>query len=141
MTSVPSSELGGDSSVRSLPPEAYVRMTLVLRLGLACSLAILGSGVAIYVVENPATSSAHVLSNNPILNYLNLPALISGIAAGSVSAVLTLGLIVLIATPVARVASGLYFFAKAGERPMAAITFTVLVLLLLGILVLGPLVR
>lgn len=136
----PSREAGPDGG-HPLPPEAYARMTLVLRLGLAISLAILGSGVVVYVLLNPGVSSSAVLSSNPIANYLSLSGLATGLATGSVSAVLTLGLIVLVATPIVRVASGLYYFQKGRERAMTAIAFAVLVLLLLGILVIGPLVR
>ena len=128
-------------AVKPLPPEAYVRMTLVLRLGLGISLAILGGGIVAYLLLNPGVSSSEVLSNNPILGYLSLPGLGSGLAAGSVSAVLTLGLIVLVATPILRVVSGLYYFRKVGERAMTGITFAVLILLLLGLLVIGPHVR
>jgi len=127
--------------VKPLPPEAYVRMTFVLRLGLGLSLAILGGGIVAYLLLNPGTSSSSVLSNNPILSYLSLSGLGSGLAAGSVNAVLTLGLIVLVATPIVRVVSGLYFFRKVGERAMTGITFAVLVLLLLGLLFIGPHVR
>ena len=127
--------------VRSLPAEAYDRMTFVLRLGLATALAILGGGVVVYVLRNPGMTSSDVLSNNPILHYLNLPGLVSGLASGSLSAVLTLGVIVLVATPIVRVASGLYFFGKAGEQAMTAVTATVLLLLLLGVLVIGPWIR
>ena len=129
------------SPAQPLPPEAYARMTLVLRLGLALSLAILASGVVIYLLVNPDLSPSSVLSNNPILSYLSLQGLGSGLAAGSVSAVLTLGVIVLVATPIVRVVSGLYVFAQVGERAMTAIAFTVLVLLLLAVLFIGPLVR
>jgi len=129
------------SPAQPLPPEAYARMTLVLRLGLALSLAILASGVVIYLLVNPDLSPSSVLSNNPILSYLSLQGLGSGLAAGSVSAVLTLGVIVLVATPIVRVVSGLYVFAKVGERAMTAIASTVLVLLLLAVLFIGPLVR
>jgi len=124
-----------------LPAEAYDRMTLVLRLGLGIALAILGLGVVAYLLQHPGVSSSEVLSNNPILTYLSLSGLGSGLANGSVGAVLTLGLIVLVATPIVRVASGLYYFRQGHERAMAGIAFVVLVLLLFGILVIGPLIR
>ena len=127
--------------VKPLPPEAYVRMTFVLRVGLGISLAILGVGIVVYILLNPGESSSHVLANNPILSYLSFPGLGSGLVAGSVDAVLTLGLIVLVATPIVRVVSGLYYFRKVGERAMTVITFSVLVLLLLGLLLIGPHVR
>ncbi len=45
------------------------------------------------------------------------------------------------ATPIVRVASGFYYFRRGGERTMAAITLTVLALILFGILVFGPFVK
>ena len=124
-----------------LPDEAYVRMTLVLRLGLGLAIAVLLGGIVAYVLAHPGQSSENVLAHNPILNYLSVPGLGTGLAAGSNGAVLTLGLIVLVATPIVRVVSGLYYFRKVGERAMTAITLTVLVLLMLGLLVIGPFIR
>ncbi|HXY12189.1 MAG TPA: DUF1634 domain-containing protein [Thermoplasmata archaeon] len=116
-------------------------MTYVLRLGLGLALVVLAGGIIAYIVENPGVSSSTVLSSNPILGYLSFPGLASGLASGSVGAILTLGLIVLVATPIVRVVSGMYYFRKGGEREMTAISFTVLVLLLLGLLVIGPYIR
>ena len=139
--SAPPGPPADSSPVKPLPPEAYVRMTFVLRLGLGVSLAILGGGIVAYLLLNPGVSSSTVLANNPILSYLTFPGLGSGLASGSVSAILTLGLIVLVATPIVRVVSGLYYFRKVGERAMTVITFSVLILLLLGLLFIGPHVR
>ncbi|HTT45342.1 MAG TPA: DUF1634 domain-containing protein [Thermoplasmata archaeon] len=131
----------GPPADHSLPAEAYARMTFVLRLGLGVALAILGGGIVAYILANPGATSSSVLSNNPILDYLSFPGLGSGLADGSIGAVLTLGLIVLVATPILRVVSGLYYFRKVGERAMVGITFAVLLMLLLGILLIGPHVR
>ena len=128
-------------TVRPLPPAAYVRMTFVLRVGLGISLAILGGGIVAYILMNPNESSSTVLSTNPILTYLSLAGLGSGLAAGSIGAVLTLGLLVLVATPIVRVVSGMYYFRQGRERAMTAIALAVLFLLLLGLLVIGPNVR
>ena len=128
-------------SVGPLPPEAYVRMTLVLRVGLGLSLAILIGGLAAYILVHPGATSESVLSTNPILGYLSFPGLGSGLASGAVEAFLTLGLVVLVATPIVRVLSGFYYFRRAGERAMTMITLVVLVMLLVGLLVIGPLVR
>jgi len=127
--------------VGPLPPEAYVRMTLVLRVGLGLSLAILIGGLAAYILVHPGATSESVLSTNPILGYLSFPGLGSGLASGAVEAFLTLGLVVLVATPIVRVLSGFYYFRRAGERAMTMITLVVLVMLLVGLLVIGPLVR
>ena len=141
MRSVDSSPAIQSSATRSLPPEAYTRMTLVLRLGLGIALVLLAGGLLVYLAGNPRASSSSVESNNPILGYLTVPGLASGLAAGSATAILTLGLLVLVATPILRVVSGLYYFGRTGERAMTAIVLTVLVLLLLGLLVIGPLLR
>jgi len=129
------------TGIHALPAEAYARMTLVLRVGLGVALAIVGGGIVAYIVANPGATSSSVLSSNPILNYLSFPGLGSGLASGSIGAILTLGLIVLVATPIMRVVSGMYYFRKVGERAMAGITFAVLVMLLLGLLFIGPHVR
>jgi uncharacterized membrane protein len=126
---------------RSLPAEAYRRMTMVLRTGLVASLLVLGGGLVVYLAERSSRSASAVISSNPILQYLTLPGLASGLLAGSVEAYLTLGLLILVATPIVRVVSGFYYFRRGGERAMSAITFGVIVLILVGLLVLGPLVR
>ncbi len=124
--------------IRALPDSAYVRMSLVLRLGLGVSLAILIAGLIAYLIQHGTESYSVIVSSNPILSYLNLRGLAAGLAGGHIEAYLTLGLLALVATPILRVLSGFYYFHSGGERVMAAITFAVMILLLLGLLVLGP---
>ncbi len=112
MTSPHPPDTSTPPSVKPLPDEAYVRMTLVLRVGLGLSLAILAGGLVAYLVAYPGATSATVLSRNPILQYLSFPGLFSGLASGSVEAFLTLGLVVLVATPIVRVLSGFYYFRR-----------------------------
>jgi uncharacterized membrane protein len=131
----------GAVGVKPLPAEAYDRMAIILRAGLGLALSILGGGLVAYLLAHPGASSTSILSSNPILGYLSFGGLASGLASGSIEAILTLGLIVLVAVPITRVLSGLYYFRRAREREMTAITFTVFVLLLVGLLVIGPLVR
>jgi uncharacterized membrane protein len=137
----PSTPSGGQGDARALPPSAYVRMSHVLRAGLLAAIAVLATGIVAYVAKYPNQTSGGVLGANPILQYLSLSGLVNGIAQGHVEAYLTLGLIVLVATPLLRVASGFYYFQVGRERTMAAVTITVLALLLFGILVLGPALR
>ena len=93
MTTVSSPSSVDVPAVKPLPLEAYLRMTLVLRVGLGVALAILGVGIVAYTLENPNASSSSVLTSNPILSYLSLEGLASGLASGAVGAFLTLGLI------------------------------------------------
>lgn len=126
---------------RRLPDAAYRRMTLVLRVGLLASLAIVLASFFAYLLTNPNATSGQVLSSNPILAYLSLGGLAAGLARGSLEAYLTLGLLVLLATPILRVVTGAYYFARGRERTMTAVTITVFALILFGLLVLGPYIR
>jgi uncharacterized membrane protein len=121
-----------------LSPDARVRMTLVLRAGLLLSLGILVGALVAFLVEHPGATSGSVLAANPILTYLNPAGLARGLVGGHGEAFLTLGLLVLLATPILRVATGAYYFYKDGERSIAAIATIVFVLLLVGLLLIGP---
>ena len=132
---------GPPAWVPRLPPAARLRMVLILRIGLLASLAILAASVVAYLVQHPGTDFRSVVGSNPILEYLGLPGLAHGLLTGSVEAYLTLGLLVLVATPILRVASGLYYFSRDRERALTEVTLTVLVLLIVGLLVIGPFVR
>jgi uncharacterized membrane protein len=127
--------------VPRLSPDARVRMTLVLRAGLSLSLAILVGALVGYLVKHPGATSGSILATNPILQYLNPAGLAQGLAGGHTEAFLTLGLLVLLATPLLRVATGAYYFSKDGERTIATIALIVLALLLVGLLLIGPYVR
>ena len=125
----------------SLPALAYRRMTLVLRVGLFTALAILLAALGVYLVRHPGATSSGTIATNPITSYLTLTGLAHGLATGAPEAYLALGIFVLIATPLLRVVTGIYYFGTNHERTMTAVTCTVLVLLLLGILVIGPLIH
>lgn len=124
-----------------MPPSAYAKMALVLRIGLLAALAILAAAITAFCLAHPSTTPAAVITTNPILRYLGLAPLWQGLARGTVEAYLTLGVLVLLATPILRVLSGFYYFRRGREVEMSAITFAVLALLLFGLLVLGPALR
>jgi uncharacterized membrane protein len=128
-------------TARALPDSAYRRMAFVLRAGLLASLALLAGAIVAFWVRNAGESASSAINHNPILPLLSVQGLAGGLGAGDPAAFLTLGLVVLVATPLLRVACGFYYFERGGERAMALITITVLVLLLFGLLVLGPLIR
>lgn len=124
-----------------LPPEAYSRMALVLRVGLALALVIIIVSLAAYVSRYPSITPGQLVSNNPIVGYLTPSGLLQGLLTLHTEAFMTLGVIVLAATPVARVFSGMWYFRKVGDRPLTWLALTVLILLLVGFFVIGPLVR
>ena len=124
-----------------LPPRTYRALTWVLRVGLLVAVVFLGVALAVLVARSPFAESGAYISTNPLTRYLNLRSLATGLASGSPSAYLTLGVFALIATPVARVVGGTLAFVQTGERRMTAITLAVLGLLLVGLFVVGPVVR
>jgi uncharacterized membrane protein len=128
-----------DPSSSTLPAEAYRRISWVLRIGVACAAVLLAAALLDFLRRHPGASFSTFLGENPIRDYLSLPGLVSGIEEGHSEAILTLGILVLVATPLARVATGWYYFQRGGDRPLARIALAVLALLLVGILVLGPL--
>jgi uncharacterized membrane protein len=124
-----------------LPPGAYAWIASLLRVGLVASLALLVGGIVAYIALHPAATFDGVLHANPVPGILAASALASGLARGDPGAYLTVGVLVLIATPAARVVAGFVYFRRVGERALAAITLTVLALVIVGLLVVGPLVR
>jgi uncharacterized membrane protein len=124
-----------------LPEAAYRQMTLVLRIGLGIALAILLAALVAYMAEHPGASFGGTLSTNPITSYLSAAGLARGLEIADPAAFLTLGVYVLVATPVVRVLTGVYYFERGRERTMALVTFSVLILLLVGLFVVGPLIR
>jgi len=115
------------------------RIAAVLRAGLVASAVLLVAALLLFLARHPDESFVDVVQNNPIRGYLSLPGFASGVEGGHSQAFLTLAVLVLVATPIARVAAGAYYLRRSGDRPLARIAAAVFVLLLIGILVLGPL--
>lgn len=124
-----------------LPPAAHRVISWQLRIGLVVSLVLIVTFLALYAARNDPESLDHVVAHNPILSFLSGSGLLAGLVAFRPEAYLTVGVLVLIATPVLRVATGLHYFHQNRERSMALVTGTVLALLLLGLFVFGPLIR
>jgi uncharacterized membrane protein len=124
-----------------LPESEYRWMSVFLRAGLFTSLGVLVAALVLYALTHPSLSVADAVATNPILAFLGISGLAAGLARGDIAAYLTVGLIGLVATPLLRVATGFYYFRAGRERGMQAITLAVFVMLLFGLLVLGPLIR
>ena len=124
----------GDRAVRL---EDVIRR--VLWYGSLVSAAIITAGVAMHVWSARLASTEPFLrpaTGFQTLQYapIDLPA---GLSAGDPTAVVALGLLVLIATPVVRVASTVAYFLYKRDRTYLAITTFVLLVLLAGFAVGG----
>ncbi|MFZ1023648.1 MAG: DUF1634 domain-containing protein [Thermoplasmata archaeon] len=124
-----------------LPPEVFRTTTRLLRTGLLLALTTLALFAVVYVIGNPTEGWSQVINQNPVRLYLSASGLASGLFHLQVEAYLTLGVLFLIATPVARVLAGAFIFRANGERTMTRITLAVLGMLLIGLFIVGPLVR
>ena len=103
-----------------------VAIAALLRGGVIASVAVIVTGMVITFAHNPATMH----SLRPVPRTIGDVA--RGVREGSGQAVVMAGLLLLIATPVARVAFSVVVFAIEKDRLYVAITSAVLVLLLIS---------
>ena len=99
---------------------------------LAAAVTLLG-GVLLLLHHGSATASHSVFRGEPA-QLRSLSAIVGGAFAGQAMAIVQLGQLLLIATPVARVAFTLVAFALQGDRLYVLVTTIVLALLLYGLL-------
>ncbi len=108
----------------------------VLRVGVVLSITIMLVGMVVTFVRHPEYFSSRPslgVLTSPKAHFPNtLPDVISGIRHGGGQAIVMAGLLVLIATPVARVALSDVIFIIARDRLYVAITSVVLMILLIS---------
>ena len=111
-------------------------ITALLRTGVLLSIVIIAAGMVMTFKQHP-----DYFSSRPALGTLTSPGthfpstigeVIAGVRHGSGEAIMTAGLLVLIATPVARVALSIVIFIIARDRIYAAITTAVFVILMIA---------
>jgi uncharacterized membrane protein len=114
----------------------------LLKYGVIASTTLVVIGTILTFAHPPQSfpsSIQQVVSTNFGKPTLNLGVLLSGVAAANPSSILQLGLLILLATPVARVAASVILFAAEHDKIYVAITLFVLIVLLIGIFLIGPL--
>ena len=134
----PPPEYGFDRLPEPLPGRAYATMAIVLRAGLFLSVALFVLGLVLFFVERPYETLADLAASQRFLRFLVPSELVAGLAQGDPTAILSLGMFTLVATPMARVLTGMFYFRAHHEKVMTSLTLTVLILLLVGSLLLGP---
>jgi len=113
---------GGPPPAHRLDPvERVVRWTLLV--GVALSVAVMAVGLTLAVLAGDGLPHGAVPA-------ARLP---RALAAGEAAAWLTLGLLVLVATPFVRVAGSLVAFAREGDRRYVAVTAAVLAVMCVGV--------
>jgi uncharacterized membrane protein len=108
----------------------------VLRGGVTVSLLLIVAGTVVSFVHHPEYLRSLVALGRltqPGIALHSVSEVLAGLRAGHGQAIVALGLLLLLATPVLRVALALALFLKDRDRTFAALTFAVLVLLLVSL--------
>jgi len=117
---------------------------VVLRYGVIVSFAVIGVGSLLMFAEGQTgyypLGSAEQLFDRHNRFLIGLVPLIQGVVSVKPYAIIDLGLLILLATPVARVFISTFLFLKEKRYVFVLITITVFVLLLFSMFVVGPLV-
>jgi uncharacterized membrane protein len=112
---------------------------IVLRSGVVLSGLIIAIGTTLFIANHSLDDTSAYLAYNPSLvphgNFpVSLPSIASGLASLNPSSIIALGFLVLLATPVARVALSLFLFAAEKDRMYVYLTAAVLAILLFSML-------
>jgi len=108
----------------------------LLRTGVTISVTLIVAGTVVSFVHHPdyATSPAALARlTRPGLAPRNVGEVLAGLTSARGQAWVMLGVLVLMATPILRVAISLLAFARAKDRPFTLLTAAVLALLLLSV--------
>jgi uncharacterized membrane protein len=113
---------------------------IVLRTGVVLSGVIIAIGTTMFIASHSLDDTSSYLTYNPSLvphgNFpVSLASIFSGLISLDPSSIIQLGFLVLLATPVARVALSLFLFAAERDRMFVYLTATVLAILLFSMLV------
>lgn len=127
---------GGSSGV-----SMNVIISNLLKYGVVLSAVLVILGLAIVVAKTPPSFPVTVgglISSNYGKPTLDAQVLFAGVAAGNPLYLIQLGLLVLLATPIVRVALSVVLFAAERDSKYVVITLVVLGILAASILVVGP---
>jgi len=105
----------------------------LLRAGVTVSaITVLAGGVWRFAQYGAAVPDDHILRGEPA-ELRSVGGVLHGLAAGHSSSLIQLGLLLMIATPILRVAFSVYGFAVQRDRTYVAITLIVLIALALSL--------
>jgi uncharacterized membrane protein len=113
----------------------------VLKYGMVASTTLIVAGIILALVRPEValpTSLGQLVSTTYGMPTLDPAKLFAGVATADPSSVLQLGLLVLLATPLARVIASTVIFASEKDSTYVVITLVVLTILMVGIFVVGP---
>jgi uncharacterized membrane protein len=101
----------------------------VLRAGVLTAALIVAAGAAVYLVHRGEVVPAYQVFNGEPDELRSVRGILAQAARGSGRGLIQLGLLVLIATPIARVAFSVVMFVREQDRTYIAVSLVVLALL------------
>lgn len=123
----------GSTARRDEESRVEAAVSVILRTGVIISAAILFIGLGLLVARG---EFAHGTRIDAKMAYpKDIPTLIAGLSVADPASIISLGLLVLIATPVTRVAASIILFAASRDWLYVVITAVVLSILVFGIAV------
>ncbi|HZT38531.1 MAG TPA: DUF1634 domain-containing protein [Bryobacteraceae bacterium] len=111
------------------PKRLQITLGALLRAGVILAACTVLTGAAIYLWRHGAEKPQFGTFRSESPGLRSVSGIVGGALAGRGRAIIQLGLLILIATPVARVAFSAYAFAREGDRKYVVITLIVLSLL------------
>jgi uncharacterized membrane protein len=109
-------------------------VSVLLRTGVLVSGLVVLAGGVYYLTENGAEAADyHIFHGQPSINRI-VPQIVEGAIALRPESIIQLGILILIATPIMRVAFSLAGFAMERDRAYVAITAIVLLILLYSLI-------
>ena len=116
-----------------------VAISMLLRIGVFLSVAVIAIGIVITFAHHPEYMSSHTSLGQLTATSGQYPnhliGVIEGVREGKGQAIVMAGLLLLIATPIARVALSIVAFIIERDRLYTMITAAVLLILLIGFVV------
>ena len=104
----------------------------LLRAGVILAATVVLCGGVLYLVRHGGEPADHKVFKGEPPNLVSPRGIVESALALESRGIIELGLLLLIATPVARVAFSIFIFVGEGDRLYVAITSTVLLILLIG---------
>jgi uncharacterized membrane protein len=101
----------------------------LLRAGVLTAAAVVAAGGVVYLFRHGAEAADYAVFMREPRKYSTVAGIISETLSGGGRGIIQLGLLVLIATPVSRVAFSVFAFARQKDRLYVAVTLVVLAIL------------
>jgi uncharacterized membrane protein len=110
----------------------------LLRTGVIIAAALVAAGGVWYLAGSGRLAPSYGSFRGEPADLRTVPGVLKGVGAGNPAAVIALGLMILLATPIARVAFSVVAFAMQRDRTYVAVTLIVLAVLLASVSGLTP---